>query len=199
MNVITLSKKDLDQAAETLYAAFMNDPLILWMFGDKENYLKNARWAFKTWIRWATLYGVAIATPHFEAIALRKKPGKHRFTLWNLWRSGMLATPARLGQTAMQRIEIFDRLSNAEQLKNIGSDQFWYCWMIGTHPDHQQQGFGKALMQHTFQLAKATQLPCYLETATAKNVEIHQKNGYQLLSSFDLPDSDVKIYCMRRT
>jgi len=197
-SIINISNDNLEKATETLYLAFAEDPFILWMFDGKENYTKNGRWAFKTWIKWSMLYGIAIATSNCEAVALRKKPGKHNFSFWGLWRSGMLKTPMIMGSAAFEKIKIVDNLFKAEQLKNIGSDNFWYCWMIGTHPDYRQQGFGKRLMSYTFDLAKKSKLPCYLETATEENVIIHGKQGYNVNSTINIPDSEIKIYCMSK-
>lgn len=198
MDIVNISTHTLDQATDTLFLAFANDPLLLWMFDGKENYLKNGRWTFNTWIKWTMRYGIAIATPNCEAVALRKKPGKHHFSLWGLWRSGMLKTRAVLGPTAFNKIQVIDSLFKTAQRKNMGSDLFWYCWLIGTHPHHQRRGFGKALMNYTFDLANASQLPCYLETATEDNVRIHSKQGYCVNSSFEVPSSEIKIYSMSK-
>ena len=70
--------------------------------------------------------------------------------------------------------------------------------MIGTHPNFRQQGYAKILMNHTFELARESALPCYLETATKSNVAIHQKHGYKHLSTINVPDSAIEIYCMVR-
>ena len=169
---------------------------MLWLFGGEENYLKKARWVFKTWIKWAILYGVAITTDNFESVALRKKPNKHDFSFWTLWRSGMLMTRSVLGVEIFNRIMVLDKILKKEQSKNMTANNFWYCWGIGTHPIYRNQGFGTALMNYTFELAKRSSLPCYLETTSEEGVIIHAKHGYKLLSTAQLPNSQSKIYCM---
>ena len=41
-------------------------------------------------------------------------------------------------------------------------------------------------------------MPCYLETGTDLNLEIHGKQGYRLLGSHDLPVGKSKLHCMVR-
>ena len=198
MSIIQLSKQNIDQAAKTLYLAFRNDPLMLWMFDGQDNYDQKAPWAIKSWIKWSMLYGVAIATPNCEAVAIRKKPGKHDFSLWSVIRAGMWRTSFVLGKTIDKKLMSLDKIMHEEQVKNMGSDQFWYLWLIGTHPDFRQQGHAKKLLNYTFDLAHHSQLPCYLETATTSNVTMHQKMGFKLLSTIKIPDSTVELYCMAK-
>ena len=117
MNIINLSNRNLEQAATTLHLAFKTDPLMLWMFDGQENYDQKALWAIKSWIKWCILYGVAITTKNFEAVALRKKPGKHNFSLWSVIRSGMWRSASVLGSNINDRMMLLDKLLGEEQLK----------------------------------------------------------------------------------
>lgn len=196
MSIVFLSKHNIERASSTLYLAFRNDPLLLWMFDGQDNYDRKALWAIKSWIKWCILYGIAIATPDFEAVAIAKKPGIHNFSLWSVIRSGMWRAPSLLGANIHNRIMTIDKLINAEQLKNMGSDQFWYLWLIGTHPSFRQRGYAKILMNDILELSRDSKLPCYLETATKSNVTIYHNLGFEKLSTINIPDSADEIYCM---
>lgn len=115
-----------------------------------------------------------------------------------MFRSGMLSTPSILGKQGFKRLMQLDDLVVKERKKNMGLQQYWYCWMLGTQPEYQSKGWGKALMQHTFNIAEATLLPCYLETASESAKQVHIKNGYKLLSELILPESDVLLTSMIR-
>ena len=193
-----ISLKDLDRATATLFSAFENDPLMLWMFDGIDNYKLNAVKVIRTWVKWTILYGLAIATPEFEAVALRKLPGKHKFTLWQMIRSSIIKTPMLVDKKIFDNIMAYDNLSLSEQHKNMKSDNFWYCWLIGTEPHHRNQGHAKKLMDYTFDQANESKLPCYLETGTHDNVALHTKRGYELKSSFVLPHSTLQVFCMAR-
>lgn len=153
---------------------------------------------YQTWVKYCVLYGKAFKTPNFESIALRKAPGDSTLTLWRMLRTGMLKTPKLMGKAGFNRLLRFDELSVAARQKNMGSRLFWYCWLLGTQPQHQGQGFATTLMNHTFALAKQENLPCYLETSNENSLEVHLKKGYKILSSFILPDSNITVYAMLR-
>lgn len=80
MAIIPISSNTKENACDTLYLSFKNDPLTLWMFDDIENYAHKAPLVIKSWIRWTEFYGIAIATSQLESVALWKKPNKHTFT-----------------------------------------------------------------------------------------------------------------------
>ncbi len=196
MNVSDVASNELKPAATTLFQAFENDPLINWVFNDKALYQQNGEALFQTWIKYCVLYGKAFKTPNFESIALRKCPGDSKSSLWRMFRAGMFKTPSLIGKAGFNRLLQFDALSIAERQKNMGNRLFWYCWLLGTQTQHQNQGFATALINHTFALAN--DVPCYLEATNEKSLAIQLKNGYKLLSSFTLPDSDIQIYSMLR-
>lgn len=198
IEVKEIIESEIEQAAITLFNAFENDALIQWIFGDKRLYTQQGIPVFKTWIKYCVLYGKAFRTNHFEAVALRKKPGDNKFTFWRMWRSGMLKAPALLGKAAFKRLMQFDELT-AQMKEKLGTRQnFWCCWMLGTKQTLQKKGYGKALMAHTFNLAKQDKLPCYLETASKISKQIHFHAGYKMVAEAVLPESNIKITGMLR-
>ena len=104
--------------------------------------------------------------------------------------------PSVLNEKIFKRMMLLDELLQKDQLTNMGSANFWYCWMIGTRPECVQKGYANQLMHYTFDLANQANLPCYLETASKNSMMIHQKKGYQHLSTIKIPDSSIEIFCM---
>ncbi|MCL9683909.1 GNAT family N-acetyltransferase [Legionella maioricensis] len=198
IEITDITLNELEQVASTLFDAFKNDSLIQWIFSDQSAYREKGILIFHTWVKYCVLYGKAFRTQNFEAIALRKIPGDTHLTFWRMFRSGMLSTPGILGKQAFNRLMQLDDLTMKERKKNMGSQQYWYCWMLGTKPEYQKKGFGKALMQHTFNTAESTLLPCYLETASESAKQVHIKSGYKILSEITLPESDVQLTSMIR-
>lgn len=187
---------EIEAAAKTLSSAFINDPLMLWIFGDQESYHTKSIACFKTWVKYCVLYGKAFRTENFESIALRKCPYDAKLTFWHMLRAGMLKTPNILGKQAFKRLMLFDEASTKARQSNLGKQTFWYCWMLGTQPHYQRQGFANQLVKFTFDLARQEKLPCYLETASEDSKNVHLKCGYKLLSKFILPDTDIKVFTM---
>jgi GNAT superfamily N-acetyltransferase len=198
IEVNNIKLDEVRNAAITLFHAFKEDPLITWIFQDKKLYEEKAVELFETWVKYCVLYGKGIKTNDFKSIALRKKPGDLKLPIWRLFRSGMFKTPSILGKEAFKRLIEFDKLSSLEKQKNMGKQLFWYCWVLGTDPKYQHRGYGGALMEYTFEMAKQDQLPCYLETASETSMQLHLHKGYKLLSKFTLPHSDINIYAMLR-
>jgi GNAT superfamily N-acetyltransferase len=196
--VIDIQSKDIPAAANVLTAAFRGDPLFAYIFGNLEHYNRAAPWMFATWVRWVMLYGKAWATPNIEAVALRKVPGNYHVSPWSIIRSGMLPTPIKLGMETYRR---FDRVVTLLEKKHdelMGMSPHWYCECIAVVPGQQGKGLGKLLMEHTFQMAYADGLPCYLETASEKALSIHLKHGYEVRETVQVPDSELKICLMVR-
>ncbi len=200
-NVIKISeinKREIDEASAILFHAFREDPLMQWVYNHQEFYETRGSAIFRTWVKYCMLYGKAFKTENLEAVALRKKPGDEKLTFWRLLRSGMLSTPSILGKEAFNRLMEFDSLMFQERKKNMGERLYWYCWMLGTKPEHQNKGFANALMKYTFDMAKQSKLPCYLETSSEFAKSVHMKNGFIILSEMKLPSSPITITSMLR-
>ncbi|CEK12123.1 GNAT family N-acetyltransferase [Legionella hackeliae] len=196
IQIRNLQSGDINSAVATLTQAFAKDPLMQWVLA--ENYQQKAPHMFNAITRYCMLYGKAFCTTNLEAVALRKSPGDNKFSWWRAFRAGYLGLPRQLGTEAFNRVMLFDELAQEERNRQMGLKSFWYCWCLATQPGYQRQGFGTALMNHTFDLANQSGFPCYLETAHASNQILYEKNGYTTLSEFFLPNSDVKIISMLR-
>jgi GNAT superfamily N-acetyltransferase len=189
-DVYDLTMKERKVAAMTLYRAFLSYPFMHWLFLSKDNYIAHGLPVIETWVKYAIYYGKAFRTKSFESVALRKKPGDVKLSFWKTFRSGLLKTPGLVGKDAFKRFELFFEISRKERQKNMGTQLFWHCWVLGTTPESQNKGYGSILMNHTFDMAAG--FPCYLETATDKAKEIHAHKGYKILSEIILPESDIK-------
>jgi GNAT superfamily N-acetyltransferase len=196
--VFNIKLAEIEQAAITLFYAFENDPLMLWIFGDKQSYKAKAIPLFKTWIKYCVLYGLALRTDNFESVGLRKKPGDLKLSFWRILRSGMYKNPKILGESGFKRLMDFDDLTSQARKNLMAKQSYWYCWMIGTKPEFQNQGFGRAIMDYTLDLAKKTNLPCYLETASKGAIQVHCSKGFEILSEIQLTGSEVKITLMKK-
>lgn len=195
--VIQLTDATLNKATETIVEAFSQDKVFLWIFDGEKKYQQNAYPVVRTWVKWVMLYGFAYMTPGCEAVILCKYPGRHYFSIWTLLRSGMIKTPLMVGPKSLMRIMKTDHFFTRQQMKAMGSNRFFYCWMLGASSHFRHQGYAQSLMDYTFHANKFA-VPCYLETSSADNVVYYQKHGFKLLSSAVLPGSGIEMYNMRR-
>ena len=198
MEVLNITLKDIPQAAYTLFRAFEYDPLMMWIFGNKQAYENKGLELFKTWVKYCVLYGTAIRTSNFESVAIRKKPGDTKLRLWRILRSGMYNNPKILGEAGFKRLMEFDKLTSKERTNHLGKQPFWYCWMTGTKPEFQRKGYGQTLAEYTFTLAKECHFPCYLETSNKNSVQVHLRNRYELVSEPSSRASRIDPLCRGR-
>jgi GNAT superfamily N-acetyltransferase len=193
-----ITEETLQPAACTIARAFRADPLYMHVFDSIDHYDQVAPWMIETWTRWCMRYGKAWATPNLDAVALRRVPNHYHISLWSLFRTGIYAMPRRLGKASMKRFGVIIRLLEQQHSAIMGHTPHWYCWILAVTPERQGHGVGKVLMRHTFQHADRMRLPCYLETMTETNVQIHGSQGYVLRNTIQVPASDLKLYLMVR-
>ena len=196
--VIDLEPKHIPAAAQVLAAAFRDDPLFRYIYADFDRYDRAAPWMFGTWTAWAIRYGRAWGTPGLEAVALRRPPGTYQMSLWSMVRAGMLPAPVRMGWAAFNRLERFVAAAERAHNEIMGDRPHWYCQNVATAPAEQGKGFGAAVMGHTFALADADHLPCYIETETERAMAVHRHFGYELQRRVEVPGTDFHFFVMVR-
>ena len=74
----------------------------------------------------------------------------------------------------------------------------YYLSALGVEPDRQGEGIGSALLGPVLVQADARGLPCYLETATARNVLLYERHGFEVVEELVLPGTDVHGWLMLR-
>ncbi len=195
-SVIDVDRKAIPLAAGILTQAFRDDPIFVHIFGTRQYYDQAAPRLFRTLVRWAALYGKAWATPGLEAVALRRLPGKYQMSVWSLVRAGMLTLPLNI-PAARRLLSVTSRLAKKHK-ELMGEQPHWYCQTVAVAPEHQGKGLGRVLMQHTFALADAAGLPCYLEVAADKAITIHQRYGYVAQDLLLIPEAGLKVHLMIR-
>lgn len=191
---------EIKQAAATLYQAFFNDPFMHWSFLSKNNYIKYGFSIIETWVKYSVLYGKAFRTENFESIVLYRKPRSithpYNSSYWRKFRSGVLNIQKTLPEDMIKRFKLFGEISRNERNKNMGDQLFWYFWVLGTAPEHQNQGYGSILIDYTSSIKN--KLPCCLTTTTEAAKRIYCRKRYSVLSEIILPESDIKLTSMVR-
>lgn len=194
--IIDINKGEISRAARVLQEAFSDDPFLRWVFIDEESYVENAYNLFHCCVKYAVLYGYAWRTENFEGVALRKKPGDTKDSIWRLLRSGLIFMPHYLGATSFKRLTLFETTVGSRKAEQGG--EFLYCWMIGTAKKYRGKGFGGELMAHTFNVAKQQNVPCLLEVASESSKGIHLKKGYAEMASCQLDNAPFCISILSR-
>ena len=194
--VYSITMNEVERATQTLIAAFEEDDYIRFVCGTGESSIPRKHAFFSSIIKYCIRYGKAYRTANFESVACRKLPGDTRFTLWRMFRSGMLKLPAVLGKEKFSQFLCVSEKLDELVARQMAGRNYLYCLTLGTQPDKQRQGFGGQVMRETFDFARSLGVPCYLPTFTLSALSAHQHNGYVELESHHFAEYGLTVYCM---
>jgi ribosomal protein S18 acetylase RimI-like enzyme len=194
---IRLEPSQRRQAAALLARAFHDDPLYRLVTSDEEKRTRMLTWLFERVVRYGILYGQTFTTPGLEGVAGWLPPGRSALTLGRVIRSGLYATPLKMGWAAYRRFDAY--MTYADKLHaRYAPELHWYLWVIGVDPSCQGKGVGSGLLQPILAKADADGMPCYLETEREKNVRFYTKHGFRVVEQGQVPRLGVEVQAMRR-
>lgn len=196
IRVRNLEAHEIPRASQVMVDAFFNDPFWTFIFPDEARRRRQGPRLAASLIRCARLFGRAWTTPGVEGVALRRLPGDYDISFWQLLRSGMILMPAVIGFRAFLRVQkLVGEMDRRHGEKPLAPH--WHAWILAVDPKKQGQGFGAALMAHTFRETEGAAL--YLETLTERNVAIHGKHGYRVLTDRPIPGANgLNLWTMWR-
>ncbi len=178
MQVRRARPDDLRSASTTAMRAFVDDPVMRWLYPEDEVFLAPngavLRPAMAGWIG----LGEVWCTDDVAAVAVWIPPGRPEVEF---------PEDPDSPPPPADRLERFAIIGEAMGA-HTPTELHWYLQLLGTHPDWQRQGLAAALMNVVFERAEAEGLPCYLETETVENVAYYRHHGFEVRSEWDLAD-----------
>ncbi|MEU1587622.1 GNAT family N-acetyltransferase [Micromonospora sp. NPDC005710] len=167
-----------DAVVGTLVAAFVQDPVLRYLFPDDDTYPR---------------YAAAFFGHLFDKRV-------HRSSIWTIGGGASVAVwepPADPSTAAHQspeeaslypvdvraRVEGYDHVVYAA----LPTYPFWYLGVLGTHPDSAGRGWGRAVMRAGLERAAADGLPAILETSNPGNVELYRRAGWEVVATLAEP------------
>lgn len=195
--IIHLKAPQISVASEVLAKAFENDPVFSYIF-PKEDQKRMAKMKqlFMVSLRYSEPFDSIYTTDSLKGVAIWIPPGKYPMSFWQTFQLA-LTMPFKLGWGGMKRgIPLFNKIEDCHQ--ECMSEPHWYLNVLGVDPLYQGQGVGGKLIEPILKQADGENLPCYLETDGEKNVSFYQKRGFQVVKTFDLPGSNLRLWGMQR-
>jgi ribosomal protein S18 acetylase RimI-like enzyme len=99
---------------------------------------------------------------------------------------------------AGEDLERFDHL-DAQMDAHHPANPHWHLLFLAVHPSRWGQGYGSALMNHTYTRLDADGIPAYLEATNEQNARLYRRHGYQHMSPPTIPvTGDIDLYRMWR-
>jgi predicted N-acetyltransferase YhbS len=74
----------------------------------------------------------------------------------------------------------------------------WYLSILGVSPKLQGRGLGSTLIKPTLKKADELEVPCYLETFSARNIQFYNRFGFSEVASHVEPITNSRYWIMLR-
>jgi ribosomal protein S18 acetylase RimI-like enzyme len=189
---------DVGALAAMLTRAFAHDPFYAYLAGDAPERGERMRAGWEGILRHASdRLSTTYTTDDRSGAAIWHPP---RYTGASFIGSlRLMPSVARLagGYGRLRRIS---RAIAAleERRRHYAPRPHYYLSALGVEPERQGEGIGTALMTPVLALADAQGTEAYLETATARNVLLYERAGFEVVEELTLPGTDVHGWLMLR-
>lgn len=196
--IVPLRAADLDQTATAMSEAFQDDPLQKYMLPDPAMRVALSPGLFALILRYGLQFGEVLTNAGPPAgAAIWLKPTEWEVTPERAAAAGLDQLPQAIGAEAAERfLSVLGTLEPYHH-KDV-PPAHWYLFVLGVAPPAQGRGLGRALMQPVLDRADAAGLPCYLETASAKNVPFYEHLGFQCVVETVEAKSGLRLWTFRR-
>jgi ribosomal protein S18 acetylase RimI-like enzyme len=183
-------------AAASLAAAFHGGRLFSFAIPDAERRSARLPWLFEGTLRHCRRHGRVLRVDEAAAVAGWVPGPRLALTAADLVRTGLLATPLRLGPAATLRLEQHERPTERELLRALTPDTA-YLWVLGAHPDAQGTGAGgRALRGALASMADAGYGRCLLRTDDPPNVGFYERHGFEVVEHLTAVPSGLPSWIM---
>lgn len=192
-----LEARDVNEAAEVLARAFLDNPGYLAVFGpgDPEKRRRALVRVKRGFIKCILRYGVpwvARVDGRIAGVSLTLRPGQYPLPLLGELRiaSGPLTCSPR-ACARFARLGAFFTHHHPHQPHH-------YLFVLGVDPPLQGRGVGSALLQHLNDEADRAGTECYLETDRESSMHLYRHFGYEITKERNPRSLDVHFWMMTR-
>ncbi|KAI9797121.1 MAG: hypothetical protein M1833_005636 [Piccolia ochrophora] len=204
-DVRVIGLHEYKEAALCLAEAFKHDEVVQYPINtrDMKHRPEEAKWKLHVAIMefMVTVHAhkglVTTIGPNYNSVAIWCLPNTH-VDWFTLVRSGMWSMYFKLSPEGRRRFysEFLPLLHETKSnvLAERDNDAYYLVY-IGTRPQDEGKGYGKALIEHITQRADAENRACYLESSALKNNGMYRKRGFSFTKKIYLNYADSPI-CM---
>ena len=173
---VRLGMDDLEWMTELLTEAFLAEAPTTHLFlGPKRR--RKTRYFMRCSCAYALLFGECYTTVDKQGVALWLLPGNTEMSPGRMYQAGMLSAPFHMGLGAFSRFMGF--AAHTDKLHKAAAPMaHYYLFALGVSPTAQGKGVGGRLVRSMLERADREQLPTYLETQSARNVELFERIGF---------------------
>ena len=180
--------KQYPDAVASLTEAFLEDPVLSYLFEDEEYrpLLLSAFFANRLASRTETDLLLLPSGYEKSAAALWESPEKDSENDSSY--SGVIAAVV----TVLGEQWISDRLVNLGPLFEAKPEtKHWYLAFIGTRPEARGKGLASALIAEITETCDKDKTPAYLESSNPENVALYEKHGFEVIGEITLKKGPI--------
>lgn len=191
-----LVRADLNSAVGALTRAFLDDPVMKWIFPDERMRQRRLPPFFASALRSTGLHSegteVVVAAGQVHGCAIWMAPGT--------WRPPLRRQLAALPSVVLRlRSRLPAASATYGALQRVHPERpHWYLSGIGTDPPAQGTGVGSELMRSRLIRCDAAGEPAYLESSNESNVPFYQGHGFRVTGELTIPGGGPTFWLMWR-
>ena len=197
--VSTIRAGEVPSAARVMANAFADAPRFRFLVPNDAQRKTRLRWYWGAVIRASLRSGGIVQVAREEptnlplGVAIWEPPGHSKHSALTLLRSGLWATPMRLGVSAYLR-----RRSLSSMLAALAPPgPCWYLDAIGVDPSQQRSGLGTALLRWMLLRVDSDGLPAFLDTSAPDNLAYYERFDFEVTAEATLPNG-IPLWGMTR-
>jgi ribosomal protein S18 acetylase RimI-like enzyme len=180
-----VSAPTLRDAAATLAAAFHDGALFGYAEPDAVRRAQRLPWLFEGTLLHCRRHGDIEVVAAAAGVAGWVPGTRLALTPADLVRTGLIATPARLGPAPTARLERHERPSEVRLEQHL-TEATSYLWVLGVDPVRQGEGLGAAVLQAALAAMHAAGFErCLLRTDDEPNVAFYRRQGFEVEEELD--------------
>jgi GNAT superfamily N-acetyltransferase len=175
--------EDVTPVAHALARAFLDDPVMTWLMGDRDDpRLRGLRRFMRGEARHHDRgTGPVLTADGHPGAALWAAPDE-----WETRPADMLRSAPTLVTSIGPRLPRALRGLGLVE-KHHPREPHWYLSILGTDPPHRGKGVGAALMAPILDRCDHDGLGAYLESSKAENVPYYERFGFRVTGELTLP------------
>ena len=191
------TRADVPALAAMLARAFARDPFFGWLVGEAPERGQRMRDGWAGLLRFSSAgLSETWTTDDHAGAAIWIPPGRKASSLVDSVR----LTPAVVRMTTWRRLRAVSAALEAldAHRHRHAPRPHYHLAALGVEPDRQGEGIGSALLAPVLDAADAAGVEAYLETATARNVLLYERHGFDVVEELILPGTDIHGWLMLR-
>jgi ribosomal protein S18 acetylase RimI-like enzyme len=194
--LLTLS--DVEQAADVIAQAFVDDPLLAFMLPFKRTRVGTLRKFFRPYgeVNIKNQRGYGVGEP-LKGVAYWQSPSQDNVSISIKSLSKFLPLLLTFYPIGYYRARpIFQQIDALHQ--KHADEPHYYLDNLGVVPSAQGQGFSSKLIRPILEKADSEKVIVYTDTVTPSNVAFYEHFGFQCVEVCPNQETGITVYALRR-